>query len=232
MIAEHISEIQDHLKTLQPLGSCPCRLVLASKTISIEKMMEAYQSGVRDFGENRVQELMEKVPVLPDDIRWHFIGHLQTNKIKFFFHELWRRNRQRPLIHSVDRLDLALALDREAEKNELEKLECLLQVNVTGESSKGGFAMEELESFLADWTGHRLFFKGLMTIGPLTEDRVAIRKAYRSLRQLRDELVVKLPECLGPELSMGMSGDYDMAVEEGATMVRIGSLIFGDRVKK
>ncbi len=199
-------------------------LVAVTKTHPAEIVREAIRAGQVVFGESKVQEARAKIPVLPSHLRWHFIGHLQKNKIR---HAL-------PLfemIHSVDSLDLAEAIDRIAQEDGLHP-RILLEVNVAGEGSKFGFKATtlraELESLLML---PRLSIEGLMCIPPLAEEAEASRKYFVELRELRDaiekEFQVKLPQ-----LSMGMTNDYSVAVEEGATLVRVGTAIFGERKRR
>jgi len=199
-------------------------LVAVTKTHPAEIVREAIGAGQVVFGESKVQEARAKIPVLPSHLRWHFIGHLQKNKIR---HAL-------PLfemIHSVDSLDLAQAIDRIAQEDGLHP-RILLEVNVAGEGSKFGFKATtlraELESLLML---PRLSIEGLMCIPPLAEEAEASRKYFVELRELRDaiekEFKVKLPQ-----LSMGMTNDYSVAVEEGATLVRVGTAIFGERRRR
>ncbi len=199
-------------------------LIAVSKTFAPEVVLEAYKAGQKIFGENRPQELRDKAAVLPEDIEWHFIGHLQTNKIKYVVPTA-------RLVHSVDSLKLAEALETFAAKKNL-TVDVLLEVNTSGEISKFGFkpqktlaAMEKVMQL------HHLNVRGLMTIGPLTEDRERIRAAFASLRNLAQ----KAKDQFGPQsaaiLSMGMSGDFEIAIEEGATHIRLGSAIFGQRGK-
>jgi pyridoxal phosphate enzyme (YggS family) len=199
-------------------------LVAVTKTHPVEIVREAIGAGQVVFGESKVQEARAKIPLLPSHLRWHFIGHLQKNKIR---HAL-------PLfemIHSVDSLDLAQAIDRIAQEDGLHP-RILLEVNVAGEGSKFGFKATtlraELESLLML---SRLSIEGLMCIPPLAEEAEASRRYFVELRELRDaiekEFQVKLPQ-----LSMGMTNDYSVAVEEGATLVRVGTAIFGERKRR
>ena len=199
-------------------------LVAVTKTHPAEVVREAIGAGQLLFGESKVQEARAKIPLLPSHLRWHFIGHLQKNKIR---HAL-------PLfemIHSVDSLDLAQAIDRIAQEDGSHP-RILLEVNVAGEGSKFGFKATtlraELESLLLL---SRLSIEGLMCIPPLAEEAEASRKYFVELRELRDaiekEFQVKLPQ-----LSMGMTNDYSVAVEEGATLVRVGTAIFGERRRR
>ncbi len=199
-------------------------LVAVTKTHPAEVVREAIGAGQLLFGESKVQEARAKIPLLPSHLRWHFIGHLQKNKIR---HAL-------PLfemIHSVDSLDLAQAIDRIAQEDGSHP-RILLEVNVAGEGSKFGFKATtlraELESLLLL---SRLSIEGLMCIPPLAEEAEASRKYFVELRELRDaiekEFQVKLPQ-----LSIGMTNDYSVAVEEGATLVRVGTAIFGERRRR
>ena len=196
-------------------------LIAVTKTHSAEIVREAIDAGQLAFGESKVQEARAKVPLLPSNLRWHFIGHLQKNKIR---HAL-------PLfemIHSVDSLDLAQAIDRIANDDGLHP-RILLEVNVAGEGSKFGFKATtlraELESLLIL---PRLSIEGLMCIPPLAEEAEVSRRYFVELRELRDELEREFQVKL-PQLSMGMTNDYSVAVEEGATLVRVGTAIFGER---
>ncbi len=201
-------------------------LVAVSKTHPVSHIMQAYQAGQRDFGENRVQELLGKMEEMPDDIRWHLIGHLQRNKVKPVVGRV-------ALIHSVDSLRLLQAIDREAQRKGVVQ-DILLQVHVAQEESKFGLSSEELDGLLADvkvntYGGVRVC--GLMGMATFTEDTEQIRREFRRTRELFDR--VRAGAVFPPEqfrhLSMGMSGDYSLAIEEGSTMVRVGSTIFGHR---
>ena len=201
-------------------------LVAVSKTVPVEVLRDAYALGLRVFGENRVQEAQEKIAALAlPDIRWELIGHLQTNKANRAA-ELFAR------VQSVDSLRLAEALSTRALA--LGKtLPILLEVNVAGEASKSGFAPEETLAaarVIADLPGLRP--EGLMTIAPLVDDPEGVRPVFRALRELRDQLREAVPLASGsgwPELSMGMSDDFAVAIEEGATLIRLGRVLFGAR---
>jgi pyridoxal phosphate enzyme (YggS family) len=209
-------------------------LVAVTKTVPLLAILIAYELGLRDFGENRVQEAEAKIAgARPQaaDLRWHLVGHLQTNKAKAAV-ELF------DFIQSVDSLHLAEALDRRAQAVG-RRLPVLLEVNVSGETSKSGFAvagtgpaapgealLPAVERLLA--LPH-LDVQGLMTIAPLVSDPEQARPYFRALRELRDELQQRFPQTNWRHLSMGMTDDFEVAVEEGATMVRIGRAIFGER---
>ena len=199
-------------------------LVAVTKTHTAEIVREAIDAGQTLFGESKVQEARVKIPLLPSNLRWHFIGHLQKNKVR---HGLPLFE----LIHSVDSLDLAQAIDRIAHEDGLHP-PILLEVNVAGEGSKFGFKATtlraELESLLML---PRLSIEGLMCIPPLTEEAETSRKYFVELRELRDALEKEFQVKL-PQLSMGMTNDYRVAVEEGATLVRVGTAIFGERRRR
>ena len=199
-------------------------LVAVAKTHPAEIVREAIGAGQVVFGESKVQEARAKIQLLPSNLRWHFIGHLQKNKIR---HALPLFE----LIHSVDSLNLAQAIDRIAHEDGLHP-RILLEVNVAGEGSKFGFKaatlQAELESLL---TLSRLSIEGLMCIPPLAEEAEASRRYFVELRELRDALEKQFQMKL-PQLSMGMTNDYSVAVEEGATLVRVGTAIFGERRRR
>lgn len=196
-------------------------LVAVSKTHPAEAVEAAAKAGQRVFAESRVQEARDKVPACPKDLEWHFIGHLQRNKVR----------QAVPLFsffHSIDSAPLAQALDRIAGETG-RTVEGLLEVNISGEASKHGFQPEQLRREFAELSKFRnLRLRGLMTMAPYSEDPEVARPVFRSLAKLRDELQAAHGHPL-PELSMGMSGDFEPAIEEGATLVRIGSSIFGAR---
>ncbi len=198
-------------------------LIAVSKTKPVSMLEEAYAAGIRDFGENRVQELMEKVPVLPEDIRWHMIGHLQRNKVKYIVGKVW-------MIHSVDSLELAEEISREAVKRQV-TVRILLEVNVAEEESKFGVTVKEafgLAETAAKLPGIQV--EGLMTIAPYVEDPEENRIYFKRLKELSVDIYDKNIDNVNMNvLSMGMTGDYSVAVEEGATYVRVGTGIFGER---
>jgi pyridoxal phosphate enzyme (YggS family) len=196
-------------------------LVAVSKKQEAEKVRAVFDAGQPIFGESRVQEARVKIPLLPSAVRWHFIGPLQKNKIR---HAL-------PLFeifHSVDSLALAQDMERIAEEVGM-RPRILLEVNVAGEGSKIGFAAEKLRAEMEKLLGlNRLEIEGLMTIPPVAPEAEESRRYFVGLRELREELETEFALKL-PQLSMGMSGDYEVAIEEGATMVRVGTAIFGGR---
>lgn len=196
-------------------------LVAVTKTHPAEKVQAAVEAGQTLFGESRVQEARAKIPLLPSRLRWHFIGHLQKNKIR---HALPLFE----LFHSLDSLALAENMQRLADEDGMQP-RVLLEVNLAGEASKHGFAPEALRRDLEGLLSlGRLTIEGLMTIPPLAPEAEASRRFFVALRELRDNLETEFNLRL-PQLSMGMSGDYAIAIEEGATMVRIGTAIFGSR---
>lgn len=225
MIAENLKEIRRKITdSCRKYGRNPAevKLVGVSKVFPVPVLQEAYRAGLRIFGENKAQELRDKSKELPADIEWHFIGRLQSNKIKYVAGKA-------VLIHSVDSAELAEAVNRYAEKNGISQ-DILLEVNTSGEDSKIGIWQEEELYRVAREAAAMpaLNLKGLMTIGPNTDDEDKIREAFMNLRMYRD----RLRESGMPvtELSMGMTQDYDIAIEQGATIIRIGTAIFGERV--
>lgn len=198
-------------------------LIAVSKTKPVEMLKEAYDAGVRDFGENKVQEILEKAPQLPQDIRWHMIGHLQKNKVKQVIDKV-------VLIHSVDSVALAEQIEKEAAKKDLQ-VDILLEVNVAGEESKFGFSPEEVEEAIRSISVFpHVHIKGLMTIAPFVENSEENRDVFQKLYQLNVDMQMKnIDNVSMTVLSMGMTGDYEVAVEEGAGMIRVGTGIFGGR---
>ena len=201
-----------------------CTLIAVSKTKPVSMLLEAYEAGCRDFGENKVQELLDKYPQMPSDTRWHMIGHLQTNKVKYIVDKVH-------LIHSVDSLRLAAEISKEAVKKQLE-VNVLLEVNVAEEESKYGFKVKEVEEAamqIAELPGIKV--QGLMTIAPYVDDAENNRIYFSQLKQLAVDISAKNIDNINMNiLSMGMTGDYIVAVSEGATYVRVGSGIFGNRI--
>ncbi len=197
-------------------------LVAVSKTKSEAEILEAYAVGQRIFGENKVQEMSKKQETLPQDIEWHMIGHVQRNKVKYMAPYV-------ALIHGVDSLKLLQEIDKQAKKND-RTIPCLFQIHIAQESSKFGFNEEELEEMVQSGILEQLKnveIKGLMGMATFTDNRDQVRTEFRLLKAIFDKLRVKLPQL--QVLSMGMSGDYPIAIEEGSNMVRIGSSIFGER---
>lgn len=205
------------------------RLIAVSKTKSAEEILEAYRAGIKDFGENYVQELRQKQPILPNDISWHFIGHLQSNKVKYIAPFV-------AYIHGVDDVALLQEIEKQAAKH-ARKIPCLLQIAIATDGSKFGFSTDETFDFLKNGAYKRfehIVFAGVMGMGSLTEDREITRKEYRLLKTFFDRLKTEVffDSDDFKEISMGMSHDFDIAIEEGATMIRIGTAIFGERSYK
>jgi pyridoxal phosphate enzyme (YggS family) len=226
-IAENLARVREQIAqavTKSGRSVDDVELVAISKTHDAEKVREAIEAGQTLFGESRVQEARVKIPELPSSVRWHFVGHLQKNKIR---HALPLFE----LIHSVDSLALAEGVNRIAEEEGLHP-RVLLEVNVAGEGSKFGFASDtlrvEMEALLAL---SRLSILGLMCIPPIAEEAEASRRFFVQLRELRDRLQTEFHVDLA-QLSMGMTQDFPIAVEEGATLVRVGTAIFGERTRR
>jgi len=202
-------------------------LVAVSKTKPVADIEVLYALGQRDFGENYVQELVEKQAILPTDIRWHFIGHLQSNKVKYIAPFVY-------MIHGVDSLKLLQTINRQGTMHN-RKIRCLLQVHIAVEETKFGLDKTELIHLLNEISGEHplenIQVCGLMGMASFSDDSQKVRGEFRVLKQLFDEVKEKFfyHDDLFSELSMGMSGDYEIAIEEGSTMVRIGSLLFGAR---
>jgi len=219
LLAERLQAIEDRLRAACQRSGRPCdavRLVAVTKTVSAEVAALLPSLGVNDLGESRPQELWKKAAVLPATVRWHMIGHLQRNKVE-------RTLPLCALIHAVDSVRLLEAIDREAEKQGRSP-EVLLEVNISREESKHGFALEEVPGLAARIRQLRqVQVRGLMTMAAAEEDPERCRPTFAALRTLRDRLQTELGEL--PHLSMGMSGDFEVAVEEGATLVRIGSAL-------
>lgn len=222
--------ITDNLKTLKAeIESVNVRLVAVSKTKPNEDILEAYQSGQRIFGENQVQELVEKHEALPKDIEWHLVGHLQTNKVKYIAPFI-------SLIHSVDSLKLLTEINKQAAKNN-RIIDCLLQIYIADEETKYGLGFDEAIELLESQEYQELKnirIVGLMGIATNTENQKQIKEEFYELKTLFDGIKVSYfkNEDSFKEISMGMSSDYKIAIEQGSTLVRIGSDIFGKRVIK
>lgn len=226
MIQENLKSVQEHMENACRRAQREPKevtLIAVSKTKPVEMLKEAYEAGCRDFGENKVQELMDKYEVMPKDIRWHMIGHLQRNKVKYLVGKVY-------LIHSVDSFRLAEEVSREAVKKGVD-VNVLVEVNVAGEASKFGTACEETLDLVRKIAGlPRVFVKGLMTIAPYVENSEENRQYFVNLRKLSVDIKKQNIDNVSMEvLSMGMTGDYEVAVEEGATCIRVGTGIFGER---
>lgn len=226
MVSENLEQVKANIEAAcKRVGRDPkdVRLVAVSKTKPISLIEEAIESGQDTFGENKVQEMCDKMEVLPDNIKWHMIGHLQRNKVKYIAGKV-------ELIHSVDSIRLAKQISDEAQKQSIE-IPVLLEVNVAREESKFGFFTEETEDAcreISKMPGIRV--KGLMTSAPFVENAEDNRKYFKKLYELAVDIQSKNIDNISMrELSMGMTGDYVVAVEEGATIVRVGTGIFGSR---
>ncbi|MDT0539965.1 YggS family pyridoxal phosphate-dependent enzyme [Croceitalea sp. P059] len=214
--------IATNLKNIKETIPEGVTLVAVSKTKPTESILEAYEFGQRIFGENKVQEMTKKWEVLPKDIEWHMIGHVQRNKVKYMAEYV-------SLIHGVDSLKLLKEIDKQAKKNN-RVISCLLQIHIANEESKFGFDEKELLHLLESEefkSLENIKIVGLMGMATFTQDINQIRKEFKNLKLLFDTTVSMLSDV--KVLSMGMSGDYQIAIEEGSTMVRIGSSIFGAR---
>ncbi len=204
--------------------SLDIQMIAVSKTITIEKMIQAYEMGIKRFGENRVQELMEKMESFPyQDVEWHMIGHLQRNKVKYIVGKV-------AMIHSLDNMRLAQEIEKQSEKHNL-VTDVLIEVNVGDEPSKFGLKAHEVIDFAKSIQQFKhLRLRGIMTVAPYAENPEEIRPLMRKMYHLFQELISSFPNLkMIDTLSMGMSNDYQIAIEEGANMLRIGSSIFGER---
>lgn len=226
-VADNLTQFQNEIARLaRAAGRAPAEitLVAVSKTHPATAIQEALATGHTHFGENRVQELQDKQPALPESIHWHLIGHLQTNKVKYIAPYVH-------LIHSVDSEKLLKEIDKRAAQND-RVIGVLIQVNISEEDQKSGVEKDDVPALLHAAAAYpHVAVKGVMGMAQFTDDNSVIRNQFRTLRTLRDQLKRQsLPENVSlDELSMGMSGDYAIAIEEGATILRIGSAIFGAR---
>lgn len=214
--------IQENLQNIKATLPKNVTLVGVSKTKPIEDLQEAYNAGQRIFGENRIQEMAEKYELLPKDIKWHMIGHLQSNKVKYMAHFV-------DLIHGVDKFSTLKEINKQAKKHD-RVIHCLLQAKIAEEDSKFGLSFDEIENILASEKLKDLVnikIVGLMGMATFTDDKQQLHKEFSSLKNLFDKL--KTDNQNLKTLSMGMSGDYLIAIENGSTMIRVGSSIFGKR---
>ena len=226
MINENISKVRENIvKSCEKAGRNPeeVTLIAVSKTKPVSAIEEALLSGTLDYGENKVQELCDKYDVLPKNIRWHMIGHLQRNKVKYLVGKTY-------LVHSVDSLRLAEQIEKEFAKHN-QVCDILVEVNIAQEESKFGINAKETEDLIRKIAKfEHVRIKGLMTIAPYTEDPESNRDYFREIKKLSVDIRDKNIDNVSMDvLSMGMTGDYMVAVEEGATMVRVGTGIFGER---
>ncbi len=217
--------IAERIKSINAELGKNVKLIAVSKKQELSKIMEAYNSGIRDFGENYVQELTEKQDKLPKDIKWHMIGHLQSNKVKYIATFI-------DTIHSVDSFKLLNEINKEAKKNN-RKINCLLQLHVAKEETKTGFDQTEFKALLETDRLKEFDFVniiGIMGMSTFTDNMNQIENEFETLHQSLISLQNRFPEFNATELSMGMSSDYQTAIKKGSTMVRIGSTIFGTRL--
>ena len=227
------NSLQENMKNIEDRIQAACSkagrerhevtLVNVSKTNPIEVLKTGYNLGMRVFGENKVQELREKIPALPEDISWHMIGHLQRNKIKYIIGGVH-------CIHSVDSYRLAEAIQQEAVKND-RHMDILVQVNVVGETTKFGLDLQEVTRLVREISSlDRVHIKGLMTIAPFVENPEDNRMVFKAMKELSVDINQQnIDNVSMNELSMGMTNDFEVAIEEGATMIRIGTALFGAR---
>lgn len=226
----YISKNIDYIKS-EIINSCKkvnrengINLIAVTKTVDIDAINEAIESGITDVGENKPQELARKYDVIGDKVRWHQIGSLQTNKVKYIIDKVY-------MIHSIDRLSLCEEIQKRAEKIN-KTINCLIQVNISEEESKQGISKDEAIDFIKTISKKykNIKVKGLMTMAPYTEDESIIRDTFKGLKDLSEEISREnIENVYMDELSMGMSNDFKIAVEEGSTLVRVGTSIFGER---
>ncbi|MCF8218516.1 MAG: YggS family pyridoxal phosphate-dependent enzyme [Bacteroidales bacterium] len=221
-----MSDIKQNIETFKNKLPENVTLVAVSKTKPLEDIREAYDSGHRVFGENKAQELKDKQPELPDDIQWHFIGHMQTNKVKYIAPFV-------SLIHSVDRFKVLKEINKQAQKND-RVIPCLLQFHIAEEDTKFGFDWAEVKEMLDSEAYQNLTnirIDGVMAMATFTQDTEQIRREFRQLKSFFDRLQSDYfsESAHFKEISMGMTNDYQIAIEEGSTMLRIGSALFGAR---
>ena len=226
MLIERYNEVKKHVEeACKRVGRDPreVTVIAVSKTKPVDMLMDVYRAGARDFGENKVQELVDKIPQMPSDVRWHMIGHLQTNKIKYVIDRV-------VLIHSIDSIHLAEAVNAEAKKHN-RIMPVLVEVNVAQEESKSGFTKEEAAALAARMREFpHVALKGLMAIPPVSEFPGENCRYFAEMRNLFVDISAKKYDNVSMDcLSMGMSGDYPDAIREGATLVRVGTAIFGAR---
>lgn len=224
-IKDNISEIENRIKeTLAKKNRFDdVTLIAVSKTQPVEKIQEVLDLNHLDMGENKVQELMDKMAILGDIPRYHMIGHLQTNKVKYIADKIH-------LIHSLDRISLAKEINKRAKaSNRL--IDCLVQVNIAKEDTKFGLCKDDVIPFIEQLlTFEHIKVKGLMTIAPFTEDEKVLRETFRGLYNLKEDIIKRGYEEISMDvLSMGMTNDYEIAIEEGSNMIRVGTGIFGKR---
>ena len=226
MLKENLEQITKRINDAaarSPYGQ-DVTLVAVSKTKPVSLIREAYDLGVRDFGENKVQELMDKIDQLPSDIRWHLIGHLQRNKVKYVVGSVY-------MIHSVDSLRLAEEIEKEASKKDV-TVNILIEINAAGEESKFGVKPEDAAELVTQISQlNHIKIRGFMTVAPACDDPEIIRPYFHEMKKLSIDIEKSNVDNISKYvLSMGMSGDFETAIEEGADIVRIGTSIFGERI--
>lgn len=227
LISENIQSVEERIRAACARAGRSrdeVTLICVTKTMPVEDLRQAYDAGQRSFGENRVQEINDKFPQLPSDIQWHMIGHLQRNKVRQLMGNT-------VMIHSVDSIRLAETISAEAEKAGI-VMPVLIEVNAANEDSKFGVAPDRAESLIRAVSGLRgIHIEGLMTIAPYTDDPETNRPYFAALRELAVDISQKCIDNVSMNvLSMGMTGDFEVAIEEGATIIRVGTGIFGERI--
>ena len=226
-IKENLKSIKSNIKQYSNnvnRNSEDVTLIAVTKTVDVDKVLEAIEYGVKDVGENKPQELARKYDIIGDKVRWHLIGSLQTNKVKYIIDKV-------SMIHSLDREALCEEIQKRAEKID-RTIDCLVQVNISKEDSKHGLYEEEVINFIKNVSSNykNINIKGLMTMAPFTQDEDEVRNVFRRLKNLSLDIdKLDIPNVSMDYLSMGMSNDYKIAIEEGSTIVRIGTSIFGQR---
>lgn len=225
-IRDNIQSIKQNIEDIRQKCNIKeeVNLMAVTKTVDVDKVLEAIDAGITDIGENKPQELARKYEVIGDKVRYHLIGTLQTNKVKYIIDKAY-------MIHSLDRIALCEEIQKRAEKID-KVVNCLVQVNISKEESKHGLEEEEVIDFVKEVSSNykNIHIKGLMTMAPFIDDEAEIRKVFKGLKDLSLEISdLNLPNVKMDTLSMGMSHDYKIAIEEGATIIRVGTSIFGER---
>lgn len=226
MLKENLTRVEEKIETVCSTHGIPrdsITLIAVSKTKPVEMLQEIYDAGCRDFGENKVQELVDKYEQLPKDIRWHMIGHLQRNKVKYIIGKV-------VLIHSVDSLRLAETIEKESAKHNI-TTDILIEVNMAHEESKFGVLPEEIYDLLMEISKfEHVRVKGLMTVAPFVDNPRKNSEIFEKMHKLSVDIESKnIDNITMSILSMGMTNDYEVALEEGANMIRVGTAIFGER---
>ena len=227
MVKENLMEVESRVQAACRRAGRPREdvlLIAVSKTKPVELIREVMETGTRDFGENKVQEMCNKIEEIKEPLNWHLIGHLQRNKVKYIVDKAC-------LIHSVDSIRLAEEIQKEAVKKGVSKVSVLIEVNMAQEESKDGISASETEALVREIAKlPNLQIRGLMTIAPFVENPEENRVHFQAMRRLRDQLKeMNIPGVEMTELSMGMTNDFEVAIEEGATMIRVGTAIVGER---